>query len=114
MPKMIYVAGPYSGKTKEEVKRNIHEAELLGQQLLDRGVLPIIPHKITSFWDEWGALIHWTHADWLEKFCFPLIDRCDGILMAPGWEFSVGSLKEIEYAEPRNVPIYFHLDEVPR
>lgn len=111
--KLIYVAGPYSGESKEAVKRNIHEAEIVGQMVLAAGHLPFLPHKNTSFWDKWGCLTHFSHSDWLEKYCFPMLDRCDALLLVPGWEFSPGAIKEFEYAEERRMPIYFTVEEMP-
>jgi len=111
---MIYVSGKYTDVSREAVKRNIHEAELVAQQvlLLTRRI-PLIPHKLTSFWDEWGPLTEWSHSDWMEKYCLPLLDNCSAIIMVPGWEFSKGARIEFEYADERHIPIYFSVEDIP-
>lgn len=109
---MLYVAGKYSDVSKEAVKRNIHEAELVAQRLLAAGHIPFIPHKQTSFWDKWGVLTHWTHSDWLTKYCYPAIDRCDGVIFCPGWEFSKGAVMEHAYAVAAGLPVYFDVEEI--
>ena len=83
---LIYIAGPYTAETEKAVKANVRRAEEFGQQVLAMGLIPAIPHKITSHWDTWGILIDWTHDAWLKRFCLPLLSRCDGALFIPGWD----------------------------
>ena len=109
---MIYVAGPYTAPTRKQVKANIARAEAAGQRILAAGHIPIIPHKITSFWDEKGPCANWRHADWLACFCLPLMDRCDAVFFIEGWEHSDGATAEYKYAAATGMPIYFDLYEL--
>lgn len=108
--KVVFVSGPYTAPTREEIKKNIAIAEEIGQRILAAGHIPIIPHKISSFWDEKGPLTDWQHDDWLTKFCLPLMHRCDAVFMVPGWEKSTGASREYLEAGSRGKPIYFTVE----
>lgn len=95
---LVYVAGPYSAPTREGVAANIAKAEAIGKAIIQAGYVPVIPHRITGHWETDPTFDHWTHDDWMQRFCLPLLDRCDAILMMPGWEHSKGSRMEYEYA----------------
>lgn len=112
MSKLIYIAGPYTADTEELVKANVRRAEEVGQQVLLRGFIPIIPHKISSHWDTWGILTHWTHDDWLQAFCMPLLLRCDAILLIEGWESSKGATKEKAVAIYNGLAVYYNVTDV--
>ncbi len=109
---MIYVAGPYTANSREQVKSNIAEAEAVGEKILAAGHIPIIPHKITSFWDERERFKNWQNQDWLHKFCLPLLDRCDGVFFIPGWELSPGASIEYHHAAATRKTTYFDLESL--
>lgn len=109
---MIYIAGPYSADTVDEVNKNVRRAEEAGQMVLGMGLLPVIPHKISSHWDTWGLLTHWTHDDWINRFCKPLLARCDGALFIDGWRESKGARIEHDYARDCRIPRFFSLREL--
>jgi nucleoside 2-deoxyribosyltransferase len=104
----VYVAGPYSAPTKEERQKNVKKAEEAGKMLLTLGYVPIIPHKITSHWDEDERFLDFGSSDWLERFCFPLLDLCDRVYMVEGWQESKGALAEYGYALAKDKKIYQH------
>ena len=106
----IYVAGPYTADTDEGILENIAKAEEIGQALLVKGYLPIIPHKITSFWDRKGPTKGWDHQTWIDRWCRPLLDRCDAVFMVPGWETSPGATIEYHHATEKGKPVYFSLE----
>lgn len=107
---LIYVAGPYTANSRSQVKKNIAMAEAIGEQILAAGHIPIIPHKITSFWDEREAFKHWQNQDWLHRFCLPLLDRCDGAFFIPGWELSEGAIIEYHHTAATRKPQYFSIE----
>jgi hypothetical protein len=84
--------------TKEEVKKNIVHAEKVAMQILLQGGIPVIPHKITSFFDLDPRFKSWSKDAWLVRFCFPLLSRCDAICMCKGWEHSTGARAEFDFA----------------
>lgn len=103
--RLIYIAGPYTADTKEEVKKNIQEAEEVARKILLAGHIPVIPHKITSFFDVHEDLRHWTKDDWINNFCLPLLDRCDALCVLPRWRDSEGSVYEHAHAEANGMTI---------
>jgi len=111
---MIYVAGPYTANSRSQVKANIAQAEAIGEQILAAGHIPIIPYKITSFWDERDAFKHWQNQDWLQKFYLPLLDRCDGAFFIPGWEQSEGAIIEYHHAAVTRKTRYFDIETLCR
>lgn len=98
MSKLVYVAGKYSAPTQEEVQANIDKADEVAKQLMLRGFVPVIPHKITAFWDLDPRFSSMAHADWIERYCLPLQDACQAIAMVPGWRDSFGATQEHEHA----------------
>jgi len=48
----VYIAGPYSGKNRQEVSDNIRVAKKLGQQLMLMDYNVYIPHCHTAHWEE--------------------------------------------------------------
>lgn len=105
---ICYVAGPYTAPSREEVQANIDKAEAVGKKMMHLGFAPIIPHKITSFWDEDPQFAHIQHGDWMQKVCLPLLDKCDAIVMVHGWQESPGSVMEHQHASNRGIPIFYH------
>lgn len=110
---LVYIAGKYTADTKQEIKQNIAIVEELAKDVLLAGFIPIIPHKITSFFDlKFEELKHWKHEDWLNKFCLPLLSRCDTLLLAPNWIDSDGAKIEKEFAFRCNIPIYTSIENL--
>ena len=110
MNKLVYIAGPYRADTKELVKANIKKAEVIAVAVLLRGDIPVIPHKITSFFDDhekWGHFKEWDISSWLNRFNFPLLERCDCMELTPGWKKSQGCRAEKEFAESRGIEVIF-------
>lgn len=111
--KLIYIAGPYTAKTRQEVKDNIAKAEEVAKQiLLLTDYIPIIPHKITSFFETDSLFKNWNNTDWLERFCLPLLCRCNAIFLIAGWENSKGAVIENKFARDNNIMIYKYLTDI--
>ena len=110
--KTVYIAGPYSAPTTEEVRANVARAEAQGKELLLAGYVPVIPHKITGHWEQDPAFFDWEHSDWLEFFFFPLLKRCDAIYLCDGWQCSKGAAAEFRFAAQNNIPVAFHLGDL--
>ena len=94
--KRVYVAGPY---TKGDVAVNVRTAIDAGEQLLNAGFAPYIPHY-THFWH-----IHYPH-DWQTWLA---LDKewllvCDAMVRLPG--DSTGADLEHEWATEARIPAY--------
>ena len=100
--KVIYIAGPFRGKNAWKVEQNIRKAEEAGFKVASiGGVMPMIPHTMTRFFD--GTM---TDEFWLQG-TLELLARCDAILMLPGWENSSGSRNEKKFAEQNKLPVFY-------
>ena len=107
-PKLIYVAGPYRANTEEQKQVNIKVARDAGAELMRRGYVPFIPHSMTADFDidypdiDDDVYIQ-TDLCWLRL--------CDGILMLPNWEDSLGARIEFEVAVHLGKAVYSEVPE---
>lgn len=87
--KVVYVAGPFRG----EVKRNIKKAEAVSAQLAKAGVSFICPHSNSGPHDSLGLEDQY----WL-GMTMELLRRCDAVMLVAGWDQSSGSRSEVAEA----------------
>ena len=99
-PKMpvIYIAGPFRGRTRWDVAQNTRRATFFGLIAALNGAMPLIPHANSELFD--GQL---TDDFWLYGTA-ELLRRCDGIIAIPGHQRSKGSLAEIAIAADAQMP----------
>ncbi len=98
--KLVYVAGPYRGKTAWEVECNIQRARELGAEVAELGAYPVIPHSNTSHFDGLAS-----DELWLEG-TLELMRRCDAVIFHPEWKRSSGSRAERAEAERLGLPCF--------
>lgn len=98
----IYIAGPYS---QGDVAQNVYEAIRTANDLADKGFAPFVPH-FTHFWH---MMFHRPYEFWLE-LDKQFLSLCDGLLRLPGE--SVGSDKEVKFAEELNKPVFNSIREL--
>ncbi|MHB8359997.1 MAG: DUF7768 domain-containing protein [Thermoplasmataceae archaeon] len=110
MPKkLIYICGKYTDVNKEKQSENVNYAREVAAYILLSGDIPVIPHAITEGLDFHELTKHKDHEFWLNEFCFPLLDRCDELLVLDNHHTSKGALAEIEYAKDKGIEInYLH------
>ena len=101
--KLAYTAGPYRAKTLHGVMENIRAAELTAIDLWRIGFAVICPHKNTALLD--GTLGEDDSHIWIEGDLV-MLERCDCIVMIPGWERSEGARAEKEFAEDAKIPVF--------
>lgn len=109
---VIYVAGKYHDNNRDMITKNIRIAEEYGKLILLAGHTPVIPHKITSYWNEDYRFKEWDNLDFIKKFCLPLLHKCDALFLIPNWIDSYGAKIEKEYAEKNDIPIIYSLKEL--
>ena len=106
----IYVAGPYTGTTLEEIEENVRKAMEAGLQIWKKGHFPYIPHL--THWPDilsrelniqmgWEDYMKW-HAVW--------VDHCDALFLLAE---SKGALLEYRRCVENNKVIFHSLDEIP-
>jgi len=100
--KLIYVSGPYTAPTEEEINENIQRAEDIAVMLMRNGFDVITPHKNTAGYQQY----EFTHERYLEQD-INILSRCDAILMMNNWRKSKGACIEMEYARTENIPIIY-------
>ena len=94
---VVYVIGPYRNESHFIIAQNIQRAREAAEKLWTRGYAVICPHMNTAFF---GGVC--------EEDCFlnggiELLSRCDYYYTVEGWENSMGSVLEVEYAESRGI-----------
>jgi hypothetical protein len=97
----VYIAGKFRGPNAWEIEQNIRAAEVVGMEVAKLGAAPVIPHANTRFF-------HGTITDdfWLAA-TMALLERCDAVMLVPGWPDSKGALAEIERAMQLGLPIFY-------
>jgi hypothetical protein len=103
---LIYVCGKYTAPTKEQEFLNIETHNEYAKQILAAGHVPVSPVRISGLWNYDERFKDWTHNDWIEKFCFPLLDICDAIFLIPDWQRSEGAIMEWQRAYKQRQKIF--------
>ena len=105
---IVYVSGPYRGKTKTQRDINIEKAREAGIKLWEMDYVPLVPHLNTERFDDYCNV---PDENYLEGDLI-LLKRCDSILMIKGWEKSQGALIELEFAKKNGLKVYYSLEEI--
>jgi hypothetical protein len=108
--KLVYIAGPFSARTREGVELNIARAVALGVEVARLGAMPVCPHANTSH-PEYERVQPYSF--WIEGTML-LLRKCDAVMLVPGWENSKGACCEYDDAFQRNVPIFDALGDLDR
>ncbi len=98
-PYLVYVAGPYRAATVGGICENIEAARRVAQLLWQAGFPTICPHMNTAFMDGAAPDEVWLQGDLV------ILERCDAIVLTPGWDRSKGAVAEREYALERGLVV---------
>lgn len=107
MPKLIFVAGPYTAPTDAEIEANIQRCERLSLEAIALGCGVICANSMGRRWDGKTPTLEQVMVS--TKLC---LSRCDGLLVAEGWESSTGTKQEIEEAVRLGIPTFYSLDKL--
>lgn len=106
----IFIMGPYGDHNPLDViAQNVAKADAIGRELLLRGHLVFIPHKMTWGWqlDKRLRREHWIALD--NDF---LLHWAEVGFRLPG--DSPGAEREEELAHAHGMPVYYRIEDVPR
>ena len=104
--RLAYVAGPYRSKLGAwGVAQNIERARVVARELWLMGFAVICPHANTSMMDGTDTDAMFLDGDLV------MLERCDFIVMLPGWEASDGAKGELEHARACGLPAFFWPDD---
>lgn len=114
---IVYVAGPYTADTPEQVHLNVNAAMEVASRLFGKGHIPVIPH-LSHFWHlylltKYGS--SYDYEDWI-RYTLVLLDRCDAIYYmssSPGADGELRYAMELQELRPNGFPIYRKMSEVP-
>ncbi len=96
------MAGPYRAPHAWAIEQNIQAAEHWAFRIWEAGGVALCPHLNTRNFQ--GALPDeiWLSGDLV------MLERCDAILMLPGWTESKGSVLEHQHARDKEIKVFYH------
>lgn len=106
-PKLVYIAGPFRGKSAWDIETNIRRAEDLALEVWRTpGHAALCPHTNTRFFQ--GAA---PDDVWLDG-TLEMLRRCDAVLLTKFWERSSGARTEVREAMNLGIPVFDSVDRL--
>jgi len=110
----IYVAGPISAPTKEQMMANIHQADEVGKALLLAGHYPFIPHTQSQYWWDDPRPEFKSYDLIVKDFdIMGWLSVCDAVFFCKNWRKSKGTRMEHRAARKMGKKCFFKLSQVP-
>lgn len=104
---LIYTAGPYSQTAGVgTVEENIQKATDIAAELWNMGYTVLCPHMNSAGLEKLTTL---SNKDFVDRD-LEMVERCDAIVMIPGWESSLGAVRELEHARQNDLVVWFWPD----
>lgn len=109
---VVYIAGPYSAPTPDELAVNCTAAHALAKRVRAFGLVPFVPHTALGGGETLGFLndpiYRVPSLTWEEAMieCREFVQRCDAVLMVEGWERSRGATEERALAKACGIPVF--------
>ncbi len=104
--KIIYVAGPYSAPTREDIQANIFRARVAAEKIATIGAVPLTPHLNTAHMD------HLRDRAWWLEATLALMHVCDAVYLLYGWQDSEGARGEEREARQAGIPCFESLEQL--
>lgn len=102
----IYIAGPISHRSAWGREANVRSALAVALEVAKHDMAFICVHAWGErFWEE----IDEEHA---LRMDFALIERCDCVLLAPGWQRSNGTGREIAFCHEISKPVFLDIADL--
>jgi len=102
--KHIYVAGPITGKDTVEFFKNINTGLTASVTLMQQG------YCVYPIYCDFTYLIAYPHSvdvAMLKANSLAMLEKCDAMILLPGWVKSAGACEEARRACELNIPIYY-------
>jgi len=114
MNPVIFISGPYRGKTLADIEANVEEAARWFEYFLRKGWSVICPHT-NSHLPASFCCFGYGHEIWLNN-ALALEARSNAVFMKERWRQSSGAKKEWRFAKEHGIPIFHHtqLSRIPR
>jgi hypothetical protein len=103
----LYVAGPYRAPSPAGVTKNVRKAQQVAAVAAARGWFPVVPHNLSHGFEAAGDDAYWL------AHTLAVMERCDALVLVPGWERSEGTIAEVARARQMTIPVYDGLHELP-
>ena len=98
--KVVYVAGPFRGKSHWDIAENIRTAERLALQVWKSGMVAICPHLNTAHFQDELPDMTWLNGD------LELLLRSDAMILTENWKQSAGAEAERNFAFDHKIPVF--------
>jgi len=108
---LAYIAGPFTATDDTKVELNIRAAEDAARRVISSTELVacLVPHSIGRYFKQGpGSPDFWYRAT------MEMCERCDCILMVPGWEQSSGSVRERARMVELGRPVFTSVEDLVR
>ncbi len=105
----VYIAGKFTAPTPAETLAHIERAEAVAAEIISQTeqLVVLVPHSLgRSFISGPGSPAYWYAAT------MSLLDRCDAILMLPGWDESRGAVRELARAKELGMQVFFRVEDL--
>jgi len=103
-----YLAHPYTAPTPEGVEKNVFKCTEIAVELFNHGIryyAPVImTHPIHMLGVEKGVIHGSEWQGWMD-FDEAFIQKCDGLILCPGWEGSRGCCQERQHFLDSDKPV---------
>jgi hypothetical protein len=107
---LVFVTGPYSAGTPEQVAANIERALDVGRALFRKGYFPIVPHVLVREYYTPEEHPEFFGYEPLMRYTLAILSRCDIVLC---YGSSPGADRECVRAQGLGIPVYFDIEKLP-
>jgi hypothetical protein len=103
---VVYVAGPFRADNSWLIEQNIRRAEELSLKVWQNDMAAVCPHTNTRFFQGAADDDVWLKGD------LEILERCDAVLLAPGWKDSRGTIAEVSRANDLKLPVFVSIERL--
>ena len=109
--RLLYISHKITNPDPTLQAKNLEGAGLWADRLFRQGFICYGPWNVREAPPYATPEEAWDHA---MAQCLPLVDLCEAVFMAPGWENSRGCAVEMQRALSSGKPVFFSVDDLLR